>query len=149
MTDWDAPAAAVAAAETSTPIERWRAAPALGKPARKDRTMQTISNDAITQIRQGDVLLCRVAAPANPQRATDAGGQPLAGLRVEGERTGHAHVLPARVYSDGPRRLLMLERPEKLTHQEHAHIEVPAGWWEVRTQTEYVPAANRRVGRWD
>lgn len=103
------------------------------------------------QIRQGDVLLMPVADPATtPQRAVDPTGQPLAGLLVQGERSGHAHRLPARVYDSGDRRLLMLERPTPMTHEEHAAVEVPAGWWEVRQQREYVPAARgRTTQRWD
>ena len=101
----------------------------------------------VPQIRQGDVLLTALPAPPSPTptRALDALGLPLAGLHVEGERTGHVHQLPARVY-DAPagRRLLFLERPETLTHQEHAHVEVSAGWWEVRIQREFVPAERPR-----
>ncbi len=111
--------------------------------------------EARVQIRQGDVLLVPVAdpRPGSVTRATDGQGQPLAGVRVEGERTGHAHELAGRVYdhADG-RRLLMLERPGTLTHQEHAHVEVPAGWWEIRQQREHVPEAapGQRTGRrWD
>lgn len=100
-------------------------------------------------IRQGDVLLIPTGEPRDPQRVFDDSGQPLAGLIVHGERTGHAHRLPARVYDAGSRRLLLLERPTPLTHEEHAHVEVPAGWWEVRQQREYVPAARRTTRRWD
>lgn len=100
-------------------------------------------------IRQGDVLLIPVDEPRTPKRAMDETGQPLAGLVVHGERTGHAHRLPARVY-DAPNgsRLLMLERPTPLTHEEHAHIEVPAGWWEIRQQREHIPARGV-MRRWD
>lgn len=95
-----------------------------------------------SQIRQGDVLLTPIEAPAGePVRACDENGQPLAGLLVTGERTGHAHRLPARVYDTPAGRVLMLERPEPLTHEEHRQIEVPAGWWRVDLQREYVPAA--------
>jgi len=94
------------------------------------------------QIRQGDVLLVPVDPPADPMTgAVDAAGQPLAGLEVAGERTGHAHRLPARVYDTSRGRVLMLERPEVLTHEEHRHVEVPAGWWRPIVQREYVPAA--------
>lgn len=103
-----------------------------------------------TMIRQGDVLLVPVETPAGrPVRVLDQETkQPLAGLRVAGERTGHAHELPARIYEDDGRRLLFLERPTALTHQEHAHVEVPAGWWEVRTQREFTPQ-RQTSGRWD
>jgi hypothetical protein len=99
----------------------------------------------ITQIRQGDVLLRRVEPPRDPQRAHDENGQPIAGLRVDGERTGHAHVLPARVYDSADRgRVLFLERPTEITHEEHAAVEVPAGWWSPIVQHEYVPVARPR-----
>lgn len=95
------------------------------------------------QIRQGDVLLTRVAEPAGAVRVHDPEGQPLAGLLVPGERTGHAHRLPARVYETAGRRVLMLERPTPMTHEEHEAIEVPAGWWDVTIQREYSPRGNR------
>lgn len=101
-----------------------------------------------TQVRQGDVLLIPVEPPQGElRRAVDAEGRPLAGLLVEGERTGHAHRLPARVYDAPEGRLIMLERPTPLTHEEHQHVEVPAGWWRIVLQTEYVPAS-RPAFRW-
>jgi len=101
----------------------------------------------ISQIRQGDVLLTRVDPPADPQRAMDEAGQPLAGVRIAGERTGHAHELAGRVYDHGDRRLVMLERPTPIRHPEHRQIEVPAGWWEVTIQREWTP--ERPVARRD
>jgi hypothetical protein len=95
-------------------------------------------------IRQGDVLLVKVAEPATKIRACDEFGQPLAGLLVEGERTGHAHRLPARVYDSEVGRVLLLERPTPITHEEHAAIEIPAGWWRPVQQREYVPASRPR-----
>lgn len=98
--------------------------------------------DSIDQIRQGDVLLLRREAPAV---ATPIAG--VAGLRVPGERTGHAHTLAAEVLelADGTR-LLRLDEPGLLTHDEHKAIEVPAGWWEPRVQREFV-AQRRSVAR--
>lgn len=88
-------------------------------------------------IRQGDVLLRRVRKPAQSRR-TDA-----LGLRVPGERTGHAHVLPAAVHeTPAGVSVLMLEEPAKLTHDEHGAIEIPAGWWEPVMQREFKPAAS-------
>jgi hypothetical protein len=100
----------------------------------------------MTMIRQGDVLLVPADEPAgNLERATDSNGQPLQGLLIEGERTGHAHRLPARVYdTKAGERLLMLERPTPMTHEEHGPVTVPAGWWRPIQQREYVPAANPR-----
>jgi hypothetical protein len=114
---------------------------------RGDRIVTITAAPTVRQIRQGDVLLTRVEPPEGDiRRPLDDSGQPLAGLLVPGERTGHAHRLPARVYDAGGRRLLMLERPTPLVHEEHQDIEVPAGWWEVTLQREYAPRANR--GRW-
>ena len=95
-------------------------------------------------IRQGDVLLKLVAAPAGKlQRVCDAQG-PLQGLEIEGEQTGHAHRLAARVYDTAAGdRLLFVPRPTDITHEEHADIEVPAGWWRPVQQREYVGAAVR------
>jgi hypothetical protein len=109
------------------------------------------------QIRQGDVLLIPIEQPKGVERVLDDNGQPLQGLRVEGERTGHAHVLRARVYNtvnpfaavakQAPKRVLFLERPDTMTHQEHGHAPVEAGWWEPRIQREHVGA--QQVNRWD
>lgn len=103
-----------------------------------------------TMIRQGDVLLRRLPGePAGLSRATDEEGRPLAGLRVEGERTGHAHVLPARVYDSERGRVLLLERPTPITHEEHEAVEIPAGWWQPILQREYAPQGNRGRARVD
>ena len=99
------------------------------------------------QIRQGDVLLIPRRKPADSDRVLDEEGLPLAGVKIEGERTGHAHVLPGRVYESGDSRLVFLERPTPITHQEHGDIDVPAGWWEVRVQRELVQS--NEVTRWD
>ncbi len=89
------------------------------------------------QIRQGDVLLVRVGKPRRAlRRVEDA-----LGLRVPGERTGHAHVLPAEVYEDDAGlRFLHLQEPGVLTHEEHGAKEVPAGWWSPRLQREFSPS---------
>jgi hypothetical protein len=111
--------------------------------------MSTSTRAARTQIRQGDVLLTPIPQPQRRKRAVDANGRPLAGVRVEGERTGHAHELAGRVYEVGKKRVVFLERPTEITHQEHRHIEVPAGWWEVRTQREFVPIRRTSRRRFD
>lgn len=86
-------------------------------------------------IRQGDVLLIERDAPENPVR-TDA-----AGLRVPGERTGHAHLLPAEVFVADGRRLLHLAEDTPMTHEEHADVLVPAGWFEPVLQREFSPSS--------
>jgi hypothetical protein len=99
---------------------------------------------SITQIRQGDVLLERVDPPITSTRVADARG-----LRVEGERTGHAHVLPAEVHNSPQGRLLRLKSPTPITHEEHAPIEVPAGWWRPVLQREWTEHAPVRRARFD
>lgn len=96
----------------------------------------------IKMIRQGDVLLIRRPAPQAALKKVAAQG-----LRVPGERTGHAHVLEAEVFeqADGTR-LLQLSEPRMLTHEEHAAIEVEPGWWEPRLQREFTPSS-RPVSR--
>jgi len=95
--------------------------------------------EKITQIRQGDVLLVRRRRPADAERIDSPG------LRVPGERTGHAHVLPAEVYQTPSGRLLHLEEPALITHEEHAAIEVPEGWWEPVLQREFTPSSRPRA----
>jgi hypothetical protein len=102
----------------------------------------------VKMIRQGDVLLRRVDEPDSVDRVVGDDGQPLGGLRVDGERTGHAHVLPARVYDSPAGRVLFVERPTPMTHEEHAAVTVPAGWWSPIVQREYVPASRPR-NRWE
>lgn len=111
-------------------------------------------SENVKQIRQGDVLLIRVSEPGERHLATGPDGLPLAGLRVEGERTGHAHVLPGEVYeSPEGRRVVRLHEPTPITHEEHKHLVVPEGWWEVRIQREWTTpgqrAGRRVVRRWD
>jgi hypothetical protein len=103
----------------------------------------------VNQIRQGDVLLIRVSEPNDRDLVTGPDGLPMRGLRVEGERTGHAHELAGEVFdlANGAR-VIALREPTALTHQEHAHIVVPEGWWEVRVQREWVPRSGFR-GRFD
>ncbi len=107
-----------------------------------------------TQLRQGDVLLIARSQPGTATPVMGPDGRPLAGLRVPGERTGHAHVLPATVVESptpagGPARLLYLDQLGTMTHEEHAPVEVPAGWWEVRLQRQYTPRGNVSRARFD
>jgi ribosomal protein S10 len=106
----------------------------------------------IKQVRQGDVLLVKVREPRKRDLATGPDGLPLAGLRVEGERTGHAHVLTGEVYeTPDERRVIRLHEPTPITHEEHQALVVPEGWWEVRIQREWwrSPGADRTTPRWD
>lgn len=120
----------------------------------------------ITMIRQGDVLLRRVDPPrGTPIRAVGPDGEPLAGLRVPGERSGHVHVLPAEVYDADAGRLLWIREATEMRvvstdtgelailpdgRVRHRTVTVPVGWWQPAPQRQYVPASRPAPrGRWD
>lgn len=96
------------------------------------------------QIRQGDVLLIPIEKPSEDglyQPVSE--GKPLNEVKIAGERTGHAHVLPAQhILARQAGAMVLtyayLSAMQVLTHQEHAHIEVTEGWWEVRQQREFL-----------
>lgn len=116
----------------------------------------------IRQIRQGDVLLIRRPAPAAAEIVRGADGEPLAGLRVPGERSGHVHVLLAAVMRAAGETLLRVDSPREMAvidarsgeparHADgrlrHRPVTVPAGWWEPVEQRQYVPRARPRPRR--
>jgi hypothetical protein len=102
--------------------------------------------------RQGDVLLVPVDAAAVPPSAVrvppDGAGRHLLG---RGEATGHAHRAAGPhvrlLTTQGEAGPIFLDVPERarLTHDEHGPISVPAGWYQVVRQREYVPGSYRPV----
>lgn len=94
----------------------------------------------ITQIRQGDVLLIKRSEPHRKEKVE------ARGLRVAGERTGHAHVLEAEVFETERGRMLYVGPGGVITHEEHGQLPVEPGWWEPRIQREFVPSS-RPVSR--
>jgi len=116
----------------------------------------------INQIRQGDVLLQRVDEPAESTRLESQG------LRVPGERTGHAHVLPAEVHQVPPHLAFRLDDGRRVDHflrlteeapirhlkpdgtrADHDPIPVPPGWWVPITQREWTSALPTPRARFD
>ena len=95
------------------------------------------------QIRQGDVLLTPVAEL--PTGATIRDNQ---GIRIEGERTGHAHQLvgTVAVAEDGRE---FVRGGNVLTHQEHEHVSTSPEWYEVTVQREHVTEARTDHRRYD
>ena len=96
-----------------------------------------------TMYRQGDVAL--IAAPAPTKH-----GKAVATKRIVlalGEVTGHSHTITGSVaeFAVDGRRMVWIEAPADLTHQEHAAIEVAPGWYWVVQQREYAPDAIRNV----
>lgn len=91
--------------------------------------------------RQGDVMLLPTTPVVGPIINT-------AGLHITGDRTGNPHRLPGIVYRIGADIVVRVQVPSMLTHAEHRHLLIPAGWYLVRQQIEWVP--QRGISRrWD
>lgn len=110
-----------------------------------------------THYRQGDVLIERVETiPAGLTRLPHGG--PTKIILAHGEVTGHHHAVefegPEEAWArsadwwksaDGNEQFLDLAKPAKVTHQEHATVELPRGKYRVTRQREYTPEAIRNV----
>jgi len=103
-------------------------------------------------LRQGDVLLVRVAEIPEVPTAVVSVREGDRHVLAEGEATRHAHVVAGpglrlaewrrtRRWGAPPeqRRFLVVEGEATLSHQEHLPLTVPAGVYEVRRQREYRP----------
>ena len=88
-------------------------------------------------IRQGDVLLQEVDIKIiKDLKAFGSGKITLA----YGEVTGHSHVLQGnkiKHYESNGQRLVQLEEPAELVHEEHDTQKVPAGIYLIVLQREY------------
>jgi hypothetical protein len=98
------------------------------------------------QMRQGDVLLVRVAdLPQGVASLDDEAGRVIL---AHGEVTGHAHAVSAMhacMYAKDADRYLKVETPTQLTHEEHSAISLDPGVYKVIRQREYVPQGLRFV----
>lgn len=121
--------------------------------------------------RQGDVLLIRHDARRTPKMKLGAeeAREDGAVVLARGEVTGHKHQIRSqhaslfavednRLTGESamqviarlgggliPDRLLRLEKPAELVHEEHSAIKLPAGNYVVRIQREYSPQSLRSV----
>jgi hypothetical protein len=98
------------------------------------------------QIRQGDVLFVRVDRV--PQGAKLEDTKTVA----YGEVTGHHHTMveldtksKAEVYTLEDQMFAKVLGDVVITHQEHDHLPVAEGIYEIRIQQEYTPEDIRRV----
>jgi hypothetical protein len=102
--------------------------------------------------RQGDVLVVPMAedeVPAGliPAPRDKSGRMVLA----RGEATGHAHVVTGEGLSllclsdDLEAMFLQVRVYGRLSHEEHGPIALPAGYYRVVRQREYVPGSIRPV----
>lgn len=111
--------------------------------------------NAVQQVRQGDLLLIRVAnPPANLTRKPTKDGKCTIGY---GEVTGHHHTVMDAVWYVAPEVTMddlhqfalgnrqempvfvVADEPTTLAHQEHAPLAIEAGVWQVLRQREYFP----------
>lgn len=103
-------------------------------------------------IRQGDVLLVPVTSV--PEDTTPVPREDGRVILAHGEVTGHAHAitedsvtLVTSEEAEDLRTWLLVETEEPviLKHEEHDHLPIPPGAYEVRRQREYTPEAIRFV----
>ncbi|GAA0941861.1 hypothetical protein [Nonomuraea longicatena] len=101
--------------------------------------------------RQGDILIVPQPEQSVPAHLLtresdprDARGRLVLAL---GEATGHAHAVPGpgRLLTDPSGTWLHLPPGGRLVHEEHDPITLPAGWFRVVRQREYIPGAYRYV----
>ena len=101
--------------------------------------------------RQGDVLIRSIdKKPEEGLEEVEADNGRV--ILAYGEVTGHAHALPqaeaalfAAQYDEDKHFLTINEGGSKLTHEEHATIELPAGDYEVIRQREFSPTEQSRA----
>jgi hypothetical protein len=100
-----------------------------------------------TIVRQGDVLLIRVAKPK--EKGTALKGEHGRLILARGEATGHHHSVAMAdaelMAANGITYLDVRKAMTMLTHQEHAPIRLKRGTYRVVTQREYHPKAIRKV----
>lgn len=93
---------------------------------------------------QGDVRCIPITAiPTTAKKVSPT----LRGyVLAEGETTGHAHTLEAldtcEMFSDGASLFLSLTVPQKIRHEEHKEIELPAGKYKIGIVREVDPFEN-------
>ena len=89
-------------------------------------------------IQQGDVLIKRVAGIPTDAKKVDR--KPRGFVLAEGEVTGHAHTIEEEVElveKDGVLYLKVVDGPVTVKHEEHGHVKVPAGEYQIGIVQEY------------
>jgi hypothetical protein len=102
--------------------------------------------------RQGDVLVVPIdeaeLSPGLVPAPRDRGGRLVL---ARGEATGHAHVATGegltllRLPDDVGTMFLHVRGYGRISHEEHGPIPLPAGYYRVVRQREYIPGAFRPV----
>jgi len=94
----------------------------------------------ITQYRQGDVLLEKIAQPMNASRMRKSRRVKQRLILGKGEATGHAHTVhdeSASLYLRGIERILEVVNPCDLQHEQHSSVALEPGFYRVIRQREY------------
>jgi hypothetical protein len=99
------------------------------------------------QYRQGDVLIERVAIIPGEAVQQNSSSKVILAF---GEATGHSHDLetfvdPADWWKGNNEQFVKLKSHARVTHMEHATIELPPGSYRVTQQREYSPEEIRNV----
>jgi hypothetical protein len=102
--------------------------------------------------RQGDVLVVPIAPEELPAEVITA-PRDRSGRMIlaRGEATGHAHVVTGEgltllcLPDDIETMFLHVKGYGRIGHEEHGPIPLPAGYYRVVRQREYVPGAIRPV----
>lgn len=99
-----------------------------------------------TQLRQGDVLLTRIATiPADAKKQPAENGRIILAY---GEATGHHHSVDidaADWWKNGDEQFVDVKVATQVVHQEHAPINLTPGRYKITRQREYSPEAIRNV----
>ncbi len=96
--------------------------------------------------RQGDVLLRRTDRQLTKRHRRVPRDQGRIVLAY-GEATGHAHAIAephVELFDLSGERMLQVDAPANLVHEEHDDIALPAGLYEVVQQREYDPDQGSR-----
>ena len=110
------------------------------------------------QIRQGDVLLTKIAHSPKAKGKTQKRDRGFVVLAY-GEATGHAHVLEEKgvelieiedvgdmvVTAEGISILRHIDIRTRTPSPDHDDVEIDKGKWKVTRQTEYTPQGLRNV----
>jgi hypothetical protein len=91
----------------------------------------------IEMYRQGDVLLVSASNAIDGEREPAASDGTI--VLAHGEVTGHRHRFmdDGSIVASRAQRQLTLMRASALIHEEHTHIEVPPGRYDLPRQTEW------------
>jgi len=119
-----------------------------GKPQERDEKMEII--------RQGDVILRKISDSTNIESLEYKTSKLSDTMVISGE-TGHMHILEAPVYApvygykiyhyDGGveqnPEYVVVQHPTELKHEEHNHIIVDPGIYEISSVRDYIRNNNR------